>query len=241
MNFFVLKPSLRPGLIDSDPVNMDFFGLASGELGLECGEPGTRVSELTYVLSATGLVTDPTSVSDDAPMLGDVGTLSASTGLSVDDSPGTELNVIQVRPLVGADTDPDAYAARCRWSPSSGDSELSSDSVTSVKNSLERVSHEAIGANFCLVGINRLVVCGSSNGELLPCLASGLGPFVKPCRPAVRLNPPPPGLCDLSDSCDSSANQPKVTVNWGSSTQEEQACASQLKDQNVGLHTQVPE
>ncbi len=67
-NFFPLKPSLRPGLIERELIRIDFLGLARGELGDEWGDPGTRVSELVHELIPCGLFRDPTNVSDEAPV-----------------------------------------------------------------------------------------------------------------------------------------------------------------------------
>ena len=133
------------------------MGDATGELaGLECGDPGTNVSELVVVLKAAGLLRDPVKVSEEAPRDKGLGTgrfLSCSGG-SVEDSPGS-LKVMVVPPGL--------------YGVSGSDSE-SSDSVTSVKNSefSERVSHEAMGASLGLGGMRRLVGWSSSSLDLLP-------------------------------------------------------------------------
>ena len=151
LNFFDLKPSLR-GLI------VDFLGLVMGEpAGLECGDVGTRVSELVVVLSARGL-DSPTSVSEEATDDMDIGTVRVVSDLSdVNSSSGSMLNVMCVVVLLVTVTP----------GSSSGDSD-DSDSVTSVRNSevSESVSHEAMGASLGLGGISKMVVSGSSALEL---------------------------------------------------------------------------
>ena len=171
LNFLVLKRILCAAVdpVDCEREPMDFLGLVSGEpAGLECGEVGTRVSEL--VVSCTyGLVDSdpiPTSVSEDAPEdIEDSGTVRQASPAawsrpadSSRRSGSSRLKVILVV-LLGV-----TVTAACSSSPESEDS----DSVTSVRKSFgsDRVSHEAIGASFCLGGMSRVVVSGSSALEL---------------------------------------------------------------------------
>lgn len=166
MNFLVRKPlSGLKGL---------FLGEATGELaGLECAEPGTRVSELVVVFR------DPVRVSElDAPNDRGLGTGNMVSSGSVQVSPGN-LNVIVV-------------ALTLQEGVSGSDSE-SSDSVTSVRNSefSERVSQEAIGASLGLGGISRLV--GWSSESLLAFFS--LESFFarsSASKPGCKLPPPTP-------------------------------------------------
>lgn len=89
LNFLVRKPYFFLGLN-----KMPFLGVVTGELaGLDCEDPGTRVSELVAALIARGLGSEPVNVSEEeVPRDRDIGTVkvtSEPTGSgSDDDSPG---------------------------------------------------------------------------------------------------------------------------------------------------------
>lgn len=129
-----------------------FLGLHNGEpAGLECvdpNKPGTKVSELVAELTATGLGRDPTRVSDEEPDV--ISGTHKLSGTSVDDSPGTELNLIHVRFFISSKSLMLVNTEPLRSSLSSSISEQSES--TSPRLGSDSVSQEAIGASFGLGG-----------------------------------------------------------------------------------------